>query len=70
MSEPLQISLAAARVNANLSQDDVVKALNISKATLVNWEQGKSEPKLTQVQKLSRLYKMPIDNIRFGKYDF
>lgn len=36
--EKLQISLAAARVNAGLTQDDVSKNMKISKNTLVNWE--------------------------------
>ena len=32
----LRISLAAARVNAGLSQDNVVKTLNVGKQTIVN----------------------------------
>ena len=59
--EKLQISLAAARVNAGLTQDDVSK--NISKNTLVNWEKGLSEPTITQGRRLSELYKIPLDNI-------
>lgn len=59
----IQISLAAARVNAGLSQDDVVKALHISKQTLVNWEKGISEPKISQSRQLSELYNMPLSYI-------
>lgn len=58
-----QISLAAARVNANLTQDDVAMALHISKNTLVAWEKGMSEPKISQARQLSELYNMPLDNI-------
>lgn len=58
-----QISLAAARVNADLTQDDVAKALRISKQTLINWEKGKSEPSITQGRMLSELYKVPMDYI-------
>lgn len=61
--EKLQISLAAARVNAELTQDDVAKAMKISKNTLVNWEKGLSEPTITQGRKLSELYNMPLDYI-------
>ncbi len=61
--EKLQISLAAARVNAGMTQDDVSKAMKISKNTLVNWEKGLSEPTITQGRKLSELYNMPLDNI-------
>lgn len=59
----LQISLAAARVNAGLTQEDVAKALNVGKQTVVNWEKGKTEPKMSQSRELSNLYKMPLDNI-------
>ena len=66
MSEVIRISLAAARVNANLTQDDVVKKLKITKNTLVSWEKGLSEPKITQARELSQLYNMPLDNIFFA----
>lgn len=59
----LQISLAAARVNAGLTQEEVAKALNVGKQTIVSWEKGKSEPKMSQSRELSELYKMPLDNI-------
>lgn len=59
----IQISLAAARVNAELTQEDVSKAMKVSKNTLVNWEKGLSEPTISQGRKLSELYNMPLDNI-------
>lgn len=59
----MQISLAAARVNAGLTQDNVAKAMHISKQTLFNWEKGISEPKMSQSRELSALYKMPLDYI-------
>lgn len=61
--EKLQISLAAARVNAGMTQDDVAKEMKISKNTLVNWEKGKAEPTVSQGRQLSSLYKIPLDNI-------
>lgn len=61
--EKLQISLAAARVNAGLTQEEVAKNMKISKNTLVNWEKGTSEPTVTQGLRLSELYNMPLDNI-------
>ena len=61
--ETLQISLAAARVNAGLTQEEVAKLMKISKNTLVNWEKGKSSPSFASLQTLSRLYKIPTDNI-------
>lgn len=59
----LKISLAAARVNAGLTQDDVAKVLKVGKQTIVSWEKGKSEPKMSQSRQLSELYNMPLDYI-------
>ena len=59
----LQISLASARVNAKMTQDEVAKAIKVSKNTIVDWENGHSESKSSQVRKLSELYNIPIDNI-------
>lgn len=62
MSE-FKISLAAARVNAGLTQNDVAKVLKVGKQTVVSWEKGKSEPKISQSRQLSELYNMPLDYI-------
>ena len=43
-----QISLAAARVNAGLTQEEAAKALKVGKQTIVSWEKGNSEPKMSQ----------------------
>ena len=63
--EQLRVSLAAARVNANLTQDDVARELHVGKQTIVNWEKGKTEPSISQGMALSALYKMPLDYIIF-----
>ena len=44
----LKISLAAARVNANMTQDDVARAMGVSKNTVVAWEKYKTEPTVSQ----------------------
>lgn len=66
LNETIKISLAAARVNAGLTQEDVVKRLKITKNTLVAWEKGLSEPKISQARELSDLYNMPLDHIFFA----
>jgi DNA-binding XRE family transcriptional regulator len=63
--ENVRISLAAARVNAKMTQDDVSKVLGVTKQTLVNWENGRSEPSISQGLKLSKIYNMPFDAIFF-----
>lgn len=61
--EKLQISLAAARVNAGMTQDDVAKKMKISKTTIVNWEKGKVVPSFANLQMLCTIYNIPKDNI-------
>lgn len=63
--EKLRISLAAARVNAELTQSEVAKMLRVSPNTLVAWEKGKTEPSISQGRTLSELYKIPLDSIIF-----
>ena len=50
MTDKLQISLAAARVNANLTQEDVARAMHLSKNTIVNWEKGNLNHQLVKVE--------------------
>ncbi len=58
-----QISLAAARVNAKMTQEDVAKEMHITKQTIVNWEKGVSEPTISQARELCALYSIPLDYI-------
>lgn len=59
----LKISLKAARVNANLSQDEVATAMNKSKTTINNWENGKTEIDLGNLKTICSLYNVTIDDI-------
>lgn len=43
-----KIKMKAARVHADLTQDDVAKRMHISKNTIVAWENGKIIPKPAQ----------------------
>ena len=45
-----QINLAAARVNAEMTQEDTAKAMKVSKTTIVNWEKGKVIPGIPEVE--------------------
>ena len=63
----LKISLAAARVNADMTQDDVSKILRVSNKTVLNWEKGKAIPSYATLKTLSDIYQIPIDNIRLPR---
>lgn len=60
-----KITMAAARVNAGLTQEQVAAALNVAPSTVRNWESGKTSPNLQNVNKLCELYNMPYDYIDF-----
>lgn len=63
----VKITLAAARVNAGMTQEDVAKKLKVSKKTVINWEKGIVTPSFATLDTLSRLYKMPLDYIFLPK---
>lgn len=57
MSE-FKISLAAARVNAGLTQKKVGELLHKGKQTIHNWENGKTKIDYGNLETLCRLYKI------------
>lgn len=59
--EKLQISMAAARVNAKMTQTDAAREMSVSKQTIVNWEKGATSPTVTQARKLASIYNIPLD---------
>lgn len=65
--EKLQISLAAARVNAEMKQEEAAKIMGVDRSTIRRWEKGDKIPDYDETKKLSQLYGVPLDNIFFGK---
>lgn len=65
--EKLQISLAAARVNAEMTQEEVATAMNVDRTTVIRWEKARKIPGHDEAQRLAELYRIPLDNIFFGK---
>lgn len=70
----IQISLAAARVNAGFKQDEAAKKLGVTPKTLRGYEQGKVIIPSTTLRKAAKLYNIPSDMIRLhviddGEYD-
>lgn len=65
--EKLQITLAAARVNAGMTQEDVANKLKVGKRTIINWEKGTSIPSFADMNMLSQIYGIPMDNIFLPK---
>jgi DNA-binding XRE family transcriptional regulator len=59
----MKIQLKAARVNANLTQEEFAKTLKIGKNSIVNYESYKSRPSVDLAKKFAKLYGMKVDDI-------
>lgn len=67
LAVPFQISMASARVNANLTQDEVAHIMGVSKQTIVNWEKGRVIPKPAQFKMYCEVVGMSEDYILLPK---
>lgn len=59
----IKISLEAARVNAGLTQEQAASKLGVSRGTVINWEKGKVAPRIPEMDRISKLYGIPVDFI-------
>lgn len=59
----MQISLRAARVNKGLTQEEAAARIHVNKATIINWEKGKTSPSAAQFENLCELYAVKKDDI-------
>ena len=62
----MQISLKAARVNADLTILQAAKKIGIGKDTLIKWEKRLGLVNPIYQEKISEAYRMPINFIFFG----
>ena len=62
-----KISLAAARVNANLTQKQLGDAIGAAEKTIINWESGESLPNVKWITPLEEALGISINHIRFGR---
>lgn len=59
------ISLAAARVNAKLTQKQMAHACGVSESTVVSWETGKRYPNVKMLNKIEQVVGISLNYIRF-----
>ncbi len=57
------ITLAACRVNANQTQNEWAKSLNVSPATVKNWEKYKHKVPIDKAILISKMSNIPLDYI-------
>lgn len=63
--EEFKISIAAARVDAKKTQEEVAKALHVSKQTVGSWEKGKTSPTVEKALEFCRFCNVPYDRVSF-----
>lgn len=61
------IGLREIRKAKNLNQQKVAMDLNISREALSHYENGKREPSLSMLQKMSKYFNVSIDYLITGK---
>lgn len=69
MQEPsrkLRISLASARVNASLTQQEAASLIGVSRNTIQSWESYKTAPNIDVVQKICEVYNVNINDLIFS----
>lgn len=59
----MKISLAAARVNAELTQKQAAKKMGVNICTMIKWESGKTSPRAKQLVELCNLYGCTMGDI-------
>ena len=59
----VRISLAAVRVNAGFSQNELAKKLNVDRQTVMNWEKGHTKISGEWLLMLAQVCNFPIDYI-------
>lgn len=64
MSE-FKISLKAARVNADMTQEEASERIGVARQTLVNYETGKTVPDVKTLRKMSDLYGISVNRFSF-----
>ena len=63
----VKISLAAARVNAELTQKELAEKCGVSESTIINWENGKCLPNVKMLGALENALGLSLDCVRFEK---
>ncbi|NJN88515.1 MAG: helix-turn-helix transcriptional regulator [Leptolyngbyaceae cyanobacterium SL_7_1] len=65
MDDESSVWFTRMRKDLGLTQEDVADALNVTTRTVINWERGHHEPRLTirQVKALCTLLRVSLDQI-------
>lgn len=56
-------NLKNVRKDCNLTQKQVAKLLGVVESCYANWEQGRTEPSIDMLRKLSEVFKVSVDSL-------
>lgn len=57
------------REERKMSQDDLAKAMNVSRQAVYKWESNKGYPDIENIRRLSEIYNVSIDELIKGKHN-
>lgn len=60
-----KLTLKAARVNVNLTQEELAKQVGVSKDTVGKWERGLTFPNIQKIPLLEKVLNLKYENIIF-----
>lgn len=66
MDKKFCTNLKEARKNCYLTQKQVATTLSVVESCYANWEQGRTEPNIEMLRKLSDILKISIDDLING----
>ncbi|MBQ3493077.1 MAG: helix-turn-helix transcriptional regulator [Clostridia bacterium] len=66
MDEKFCCNLRESRKACCLTQKQVADKLNVVESCYANWEQGRTEPNIEMLRKLSEIFKIKIDDLING----
>lgn len=61
-----RVSIKALRIDRGMTQEELAKALNVTKKTVGSWEQGKTRPKLDKIEAICETLGVTYDSIRWN----
>ena len=57
------MQLLTLRTKAGWSQEFVARQIEVSRATIVNWERGNTEPSISEAVKLAKLFGITVEEL-------
>lgn len=57
------MQLLTLRTSSGWSQEFVARQMEVSRATIVNWERGNTEPRISEAVKLAKLFGITVEEL-------